>query len=94
MSNFTNTRNNLELKLLLLNALEDFDESLASLLNGSISKLSDKDIVELIIDLRKEKNDANIISLVLKKLISKEDDLTEKISSLFGESFIEEYLNK
>ena len=94
MSNFTNIRNNLELKLLLLNTLEDFDESLASLLNTSISKLSDKDIVELIIDLRKEQKNASIISLVLKKLISKENDLTEKISELFGAQFIHEYLNK
>lgn len=94
MSNFISTRNNLELKLLLLNALEDFDESLASLLNESISKLSDKEIVEMIIDLRKEKDDKAIISYVLNKLLIKETGLKDKIALLFGAEFKEQYFNK
>jgi len=93
-SAFTQTKQNLELKLVLMHTLEDFDPTLASLLNDTIEHLSDKDVVELIIHLRDVKDDQAIISAVLNTLTKKTATLTSEIERVYGKSFIEQYLNK
>ena len=90
---FDTSKNNLELKLLLLNTLEDFDGNLATVLNEAIIAMSDKKIVELIIELRVEADEAKIISSVLSMLLKISPNLENKIIETVGKQFLGQYKN-
>ncbi len=88
---FEVSKQNLNLKLVLLNALEDFDESVSSAFHTALEKFTDRQIVELILDSKNEENKSALIYKVLHKCISVNPPLKEILLEKTSLSFQNEY---
>jgi succinate dehydrogenase flavin-adding protein (antitoxin of CptAB toxin-antitoxin module) len=86
---FDKQKKEAELKVMLSNVLDDLDDYLSSAFHEVILDLTDKDLIELIVENKENiKDQKKVVQSFLKMLCKKSPNFKKQVQSSYGREFL------